>query len=79
MFWGLPGNQVAMIGGRFGYLFFFVFVLGGGGRESPRRQERGGRFFIENPRRAWSEGGEGEGVSKRVVWSELGNFGGGGG
>ena len=55
------------LGGRFGYFFLFSSALGGG-KGSPRRQERG-RFFIENPRRGR--------VCRRVVWSELGNGGGG--
>ena len=58
-----------MLGGRFGYFLFFS--ARGGGRGSPRRQEGGGRFFIENP----TERGRG----REGVCGELGNFGGEGG
>ena len=54
----------------------FFFSARGGGRLSQRRQEGGGRFFIDNPRRGGFQ--EGDGVSRRVVWSELENLGGGG-
>ena len=54
------------------YIFFF---LGEGERGNPRRQARGRvGFFKEIPGRGVFQ--EWEGVSRRVVWSELGNLGG---
>ena len=50
------------------YCYFFLLEKGKGESEAPG-EGRGGRFFIASPRR----GGR---VSRRVVWSELGNLGG---
>ena len=72
-----PNLFTPKLGGRFGYFLFFSARGGGRGRGSPRSQERGGQFCIENFRRGGLQ--EGEGVSRRVVRSELGNFVGGGG
>ena len=68
-------SRIFKLGGRFGYFLFFSArgrVMG----ESEAPGEGGGSVFY------WkSQGGggfqEGEGVFRRVVWSELGNLGGG--
>ena len=60
------------LGGRFGYLFF------GKGRGSPRRQEKGGNRFFENPRKECSRMGRGQGAG-RVSAANWGIFFGGGG
>ena len=72
---GVCGVRV-FLGGRFGYLlvFFFCSGRGKGGSEAPG--DGGGRFLLGIP---GGGGGfqEGKGVSRRVVRSELGNWGGG--
>ena len=66
-----------ILGGRFGYFLFFL--LGEGGRRSPRCRGggTGDRFFIENPKEGGvssTGGAEGPGG---CLW-QIGEFGGGG-
>ena len=64
-----------LLGGRFGNFYFFLVGEGEGAVRGARRG--GGRFLLKVPGGGGFPGGDG--VSRRVVWSELGNLGGGGG
>ena len=70
----MPGfDSLPELGGRFGYIFFFGFLIGG--REGAVRGARkgGGRFFIEIPGGGALPGGVGEGAGR----VSAGNLGGG--
>ena len=55
---------------------FCFFLLGGGGRGSPRRRERGGdRFFVGNPRGGGVSRGRGAGRVSTAKWRILGGGG----
>ena len=55
------------------FRIFYIFSARGGGRGSPRHQEGGGEPLLKIP----GGGGFQEGKGREVVWSELGNLGGG--